>query len=720
MRETLSKIAALPRRIVRNTSVVTRLSLVVLLVALVSLVVTSVVGLQRGSDLADDVLREGLTATGAARANQVERYVRGLERAAAAQAISPTTVEAIEAFTEAYRELNADDPSAADQAVVDQYYVDVVAPELSAVRGRPVSAASLVPQAPAAVYLQAKYVVPGVDDASLLDDAGDGSRWSELHNTLHQTFSEVAIQSEVDDLYLIEPVNNTVVYSTAKDIDFATSLLTGPQSGSALAVLLNSFDDSPAAGDTKIADFTSYTAAGGTPSAFVVSPVIADGALAGYVALRVSPERINSITTNDGSWTGDGDTGQTYVVARDDLLRSDARAFVEDPNGYLDAVRAAGAASDDQIRLMRRFGTTVLFQPVDDADARAALDDPPGLVETTSYLGAEVLQARRPLDIEGLDWAMIAEVDQSEIEQPVVEFARNLLIAIALFLVGITFLAVRWSNRLLAPVRVISANLRAVRAGGVADEGSPAMQLPAGSANEFGELAGDIDTMLVTLAERNADARSRANERLRLLRRLLPPQAAQRAEAGEHDVIDQVANATVAVVVVRGLGRLLRSGSRDGARDLLDRFVEEADALAKQRGLERIRLTGDAYFAGCGTVRPHIDHAARAVAFVLDLRQLVLDLADDGGLPISISAGVDSGPVTVGLTGGSGLVYDAWGATVTRAAALARRATADTIVVSAACRTQLPPTFETDEAGLAGLEDALLVTGRAADAEAAR
>ena len=74
---------------------------------------------------------------------------------------------------------------------------------------------------------------------------------------------------------------------------------------------------------------------------------------------------------------------------------------------------------------------------------------------------------------------------------------------------------------------------------------------------------------------------------------------------------------------------MLATHSADEARHLLDHFVEEADALAKQRGLERIRLTGDAYFAACGTVRPYIDHAVRTVAFVLDVRDLLRDLADD-------------------------------------------------------------------------------------------
>jgi class 3 adenylate cyclase len=683
------------RRLVRDNSVATRLSLVVLLVALISLVITSTVALLRAGELADDVLQERLESLGAARADQVEQYFRSVERSANLEAISPHTATAIGDLAGAYQELQDGGPSRDDTEAVEEYYRDVVVPELAAVRGRPVSVAGVIPRQPAAVHLQANYVVPSDDGAAPLADAGDASRWSELHATLNPSYQELAIQAGVDDLYLIEPNDKTIVYSTAKGNDFGTSLGTGPYSGSALAVLINSFGDQPEPGAARIADFTSYPAAGDEPSLFIAGPVVADGALAGFVAFRIGPEPVSSITTDGGSWIGQGDTGETYVVARDDFMRTDARGFVEDERSFLTAVIDAGTTTEMQTRSMATFGTTVLFQQIDNEDVDDALDEEPSLVNATNYLGREVLQARRALEIEGLEWAMIVEVERVEIEQPIVDFIRNLLVAIAVFLVVITFFAVRWSDRLVQPLRIISSRLRVVRAGGEIEEGTSSALLPAGSPKEFKDLAGDIDTMLETLAARNADVEERTAERRELLRRILPPQVAQRAEAGERDVVDQVANATVAVVVITGLGPLLRAGTAD-ARSLLDRFVEEADAVARQRGLERIRLTGDAYFAACGTARPHIDHAVRAVQFVLDVREIIRDLNDiDQG--ISISAGVDSGPVTVGLTGGSGLVYDAWGSTVQRAADLARRSGPNEVLVAAAARSQLGSTFVIDD-----------------------
>ena len=514
----------------------------------------------------------------------------------------------------------------------------------------------------------------------------------------------------VDDLYLIEPVNNIIVYSVTKDIDFSTSLQTGPHSGSALASLINSFPQDPQPGIASIADYSRYGAAGDAPSAFITSPVIADGRLAGYVAIRVGSDQLSSITTTDGSWQSLGDTGETYLVGSDNLMRSDARSFIEDQETYLREVSEAQSANEGQLRSMKQLGTTALFQSANDDDVEATLRSGTRMTDTTNYLDADVLSSQRALDVDGLDWVLFAEVERQEVDQPIEDFVRNLLIAIALFIVAITFLSVRWADRLVDPLRVISNQLRSVRLGGESDAGASTAALPDTSPTEFVDLAGDIDTMLATLTAQNRAAAERASERGALLRRVLPAQIVKRAEAGERDVLDQVANATVAVVVIRGLGSLMRDGSTAAARDLLDDFIGEADALAKQHGLDRIRLTGDAYVAACGTVRPHLDHGQRAAAFVLDMRDLIDDLAG-GNDSIQIGAGLDSGPVTIGLTGGSRLVYDSWGPTVRNATELARRATSGEVLVSMTTRSLLPSSLLTEDT--AGSEQSAALLRRA-------
>ncbi len=559
-----------------------------------------------------------------------------------------------------------------------------MAPELSEARGRPVNPASLIPTSAAGIALQAQYVVPVDDGAARPVDAD----WSALHDPLDDSLREFALQAGFDDFYLIEPTVHVVVYSTSKDIDFATSLRGGPHSGSQLASLTYELADDPEPGDVAIRDFAAYAPAGDRPSAFVGAPVFDDGDLAGFVVGRFSPEVLTAIMTNDEQWGGLGDTGETYVVASDTWMRSDSRQFLEDRAAFFDEVEAAGTADADEIRSMQVLGTTVLFQPIDYREVDSAFAGETGVDEVTNYLGREVISTTRLLDIDGLQWAVFTEADTAEIEAPIDQFNRNLLVAIAVFIVVVTFLAVRWADRLLEPLRVISSRLRAIRDGGADTQRTT---IPARSAAEFAELSDDIDTMIATLQRRTDAARQRADERRLVMRRLLPASIAERAEAGDRDVVEQIATATVAVVVIGGLGALVTDGSPDRARELLDRFVDEADDLAAERGLDRVQLTGDAYVAACGVSRPHLDHAARAAAFVLDVRDALRDLDPDREL--FVQAGLAVGPITVGLTGGDRLIHDTWGATVQRATDLARTARSGQVLVSDECVALLASTY---------------------------
>lgn len=685
---------------VRNVSVASRLALVVVLVALVSVVVTSIVGLDRGRSLANDEIEKQLTAIGASRADEVERYIAGLERAVRGTALTPRPAAAIAAFSARFRELAAEPVRSRDETLVDEYYRDVVAPELSEARGRPVNPAGLIPISPAGVTLQARYVVPVAEDGP---ERSGGDDWATLHDSLDDSFREFALQAGFDDFFLIEPTSHVVVYSTAKNIDFATSLRGGPHSGSQLASLTYELADDPAPGDVAIRDFAAYAPAGDRPRAFIGSPVFADGDLAGFVVGRISPERLTDIMTNDQQWGGGSEVGETYVVASDTLMRSDSRLFLEDRAAFFDAVESAGTADADEIGSMQFFGTTVLFQPIDYRQVDAAFAGESGVVEGTNYLGREVISTTRLLDIDGLEWSVFAEAETAEIEAPIDQFNRNLLVAIAVFIVVVTFIAVRWADRLLEPLRIISTRLRAIRGGGADTQ---LTELPARSAAEFVELSDDIDTMIATLQHRTDAARRRADERRQVMRRLLPASIAERAEAGDRDVVEQIATATVAVVVIGGLGALVTDGDPDRARELLDRFVEEADDLVAERGLDRVQLTGDAYVAACGVSRPHLDHAARAAAFVLEVREALRDLDPDQEL--FVQAGLAVGPITVGLTGGNRLIHDTWGATIQRATDLARTARAGQILVSDECVAMLASAYRFESGDR---DDVMLLSG---------
>ncbi len=715
-------------RFLANVSIATRLALVALLVTLISLGVAAVAGLRRGNQLADSLIESRLVTISASRGDEIERYVASVRNEISGLAASPGAIDAIERLGSAYDRLSTPSLTTTEFSDLSEYYVETVVPALETVRGTRVGVSALLPTQPAAVRLQTAYSVPkrGIrgqpSNPVLVVDAGDGSAYSEVHSTVHPIYGPIAFRSGLDDLFLVDARNNSVVYSVNKRVDFGTNLEVGPLSGTALANLVSAVGDDPRPGSSQLVDFAPYAPLADRPLAFVASPVIGPGGvLVGFVVGALSTTAFDSIVTADAKFTDLGDTGETYLAGQDGTMRTIARPFVEQRTAFLaEPDPDSGTTSnltDEQRRRMRATGTTALVQTVNRRVLTAATDGP-GVAATINYQGLDVMTSYRPLQIDGVDWVVFTDVGADESALPVEDYARDLLFAIAIFVVVVTFIVVRWANKIIAPIRIIAGRLRVVRSG--SDAAGTEFELPSTSPDEYLALSHIIDDMLRQLDDRRADITARADERAALLRQFLPLAVAQRSERGAGDVLDHVNDATVVVLALHGLGRLLDQLDVARVRQVLADVVDELDALAGDCGLERVRVNGDGYVAVCGVTRPYLDHAQRSVAFALEGRQLVTELASELGNGIDVSGGVDSGPVSVGLTGRGGLVYDAWGTAVSGASDLARRSAPGAIMVSPTIRSRLPEDVEVTTAGREGEAVAVSRSAAAVSSEASR
>ena len=231
-----------------------------------------------------------------------------------------------------------------------------------------------------------------------LADAGDGSAYSALHAERRDRVEDFLEIHDYYDLFMIDPDGN-VLYSYFKEPDFGTNLRTGPYAESGLARV---FEESVAArdgGHVAFADFARYAPSGDAPSAFVGSPVHDDdGRVLGVLAAQISAEAVNQIMRFD---EGMGETGETYVVGEDLLMRSDSR--FSDPS-------------------------TILEQTVDTESVRRAFAGETGVNEIVDYRGEDVLSAFGLMDLEGLRWAVVAEKDTAEILAPARALRRTLLL----------------------------------------------------------------------------------------------------------------------------------------------------------------------------------------------------------------------------------------------------------------------------------------------------
>jgi class 3 adenylate cyclase len=598
-------------------------------------------------------------------------------------------IEEFSAAIEPLASLSAADVADPRQELLEAYETRYFEPLRSA--GQVVQVRDILTDDPAALYLQGAYSVPRppVTEAATVNDAGDGSDWSSVHALFHPVYRTAAREGGLRDVYLVDSASERIVYSSAKGPDLGTSLAVGPYSGTVVA---RAADAAVAAGEAVATDLSFYRGAPDGPIGAASAPVRdGGGAIVGAVVVTYDAEVLTDAMSDlveaftlDETVSG----GDLYLFGPDGTTRSDPQSFLADAVAYLDGATEAGVLTDEDRERVERAGTTVLVQPAVDGTVNAARDGDVEPMTGIGISGTDVVVGTEPIEDEDVTWYVARELDGVQAASTVSAFQRILLVGSAVFVVVLAFVSVAWSTWFLKPVRVISQRLaRATRADFSELEPEP-VAVPDRSSIELHGLADSLTSMGEILSHDQRAVRDARAERLAVLRRMLPESIAARVGRGDLDTIEQVPHATVAVVVVLGLGDLLSADPSEGRR-VVDTLHAEIDDIAVAHGLDRIAVVGDAYFAACGHDQPYIDHAPRAVAFAAEVAEAVQATAAEGHL-LRAATAVATGPVTVGMSGRDQMVYDVWGPTVASAHTLARCARGGEVLVTDRTKDRLP------------------------------
>ncbi|HIJ77994.1 MAG: methyl-accepting chemotaxis protein [Desulfobulbaceae bacterium] len=190
------------------------------------------------------------------------------------------------------------------------------------------------------------------------------------------------------DLFLIAP-DGHCFYTVAKEADYNTNFVNGKYASSNLGSLVKKVLQTKQYG---MADFAPYAASNNEPCSFIAQPVVSKDGVEMVVALQVSLGAINKIMQQRD---GMGQSGESYLVGPDKLMRSDS--FLDPTNHSVKASFANPSVGS-----------------VDTEAAREALSGRAGARIIQDYNDNPVLSVFAPLDLGGLTWAVIAEIDESE------------------------------------------------------------------------------------------------------------------------------------------------------------------------------------------------------------------------------------------------------------------------------------------------------------------
>ena len=661
-------------------SIKSRLILMLLFVTLLSSLVIGYLGWSNGRRALNEASFNQLTGMRSVQAQQIETYFDTMFSQTRTLAENRMLVNAMKQFREGYevgiyRSLTNEQNDA-----VTAYYDDEFVPRLAdSVENMPLSIVYR-PRRSVASYFQYHYMAanpfPLGQKDEMATSQGDTTIYNRFHEFYHPIFRNLLLEFRYYDIFLIDIDTGNVVYSVYKETDFATSLREGPYRETGLGVLASRITEEPEHGVVTVVDFRPYAPSYAAPAAFIGAPIFDGTEAVGILAMQISTEEIDRVMTNSSNWknNGLGETGESYLVGPDRLMRSASRLFIEDEQAYYDQLVSYGV-SESTAESIEHFGTTILMQPVASNSVVNAFNDIEGTHLTTNYLGQPVLSSYAPLDIPGLDWVIVSEMTQDEAFRPTFNLQRNILIWSVVLVLVVAFLAIMLSRYFVRPIEKLTAGVKALSAG------EEDVTINIASDDEFGDLARNFNDMVANMRQQSALIEKKNLENERLLLNILPAAFADRMRAGER-IADRLQQVSVVYVHIFGFATLAQRSGAEESADHLNLLIDRFDDAAEKYGVERVKTIGDTYVAACGLTTPRLDHAKRTVDFAIEAFKILQQFDVDTGEKLTMKVGIDSGAVISGVVGTKQFNHELWGETVDVANRIHTEATPDHILMT--------------------------------------
>jgi methyl-accepting chemotaxis protein len=599
-----------------------------LFLAIIPVAVTSVMlgreSLRQGRAALEAQAREALIAQRAAKAAQITDYFDTLSNQAQVLAASPEVINAMRELPAAFDNSVisiADLP--AERARLARYYVtDFMQEYEKRNTGRKLDMAATVAQlTDLAMNLQYQYIAANPNPLgakNTLDRANDGSRYSELHGQLHPFLRTALRQFGLYDIYLVDPRTGNIVYTSSKQLDFATSLVSGPYSKTRLADAFRQTWALERAGQVALSEFGEYLPSYNDQAAFLGTPVFDSGKKIGVLIVQVPIDKINAVMTSDGKWKeqGLGDTGETYLVsAADGTPRSIARQAVEDIGSYAKSVGDAGFARG-VVNAISMKGTGIGLVPIKTQATKDVFEKgQAGFGVYPNYVNVPVLGAYAPLSVLGLRWAIVAEIQSAEALAPVARVREKVIIwsvgiFVGLILLGL-FIAFGLLRSVTRPITRIQDTVTAIANG----DFNARSQL--GGDDEFGQLSRAFDNLLDDRVARLAEA-ERENEDLNNSVVQLLQAVAQLSNK------DLTAKAPVSANVIGTVSDSINLLAHETGR-----VLSEVTSIASQVKLstERVKRQAESVNATAAAERSDVERASENLANANKVMTQVAELA---------------------------------------------------------------------------------------------
>jgi methyl-accepting chemotaxis protein len=320
--------------------------------------------------------------------------------------------------------------------------------------------------------------------------AKQASDYNKYHGLYHPHIRDYLQKFQYYDIFLVDHVTGDIIYSVYKELDYTTSLIDGPYANSGIGQAFKMVKDSSDPNAVGLVDFASYSPSYEAPASFIASPIFDQGKKLGVLIFQMPIDPINEIMTHEQQWktSGLGDSGETYLVGNDFTMRSMSRFLIEDTEAYLQLLQEL-SVPESVVSEIRSKATSIGLQPVKTVGTKAALEGETGFQSFLDYRGIKVLSAYQPIKVDGLNWAIMSEIDDKEAFAPTAQLKSivilNSAIIIAITSVLAAVIGFFFALRTIEPINTTVTMLRDIAEG----KGDLTQRLADDRRDELGDLA---------------------------------------------------------------------------------------------------------------------------------------------------------------------------------------------------------------------------------------
>jgi len=426
---------------------------VLLIAGLVPMVVVSLIALSVAKTEVRQQAFDQLAAVRDIKADAIKRHFETAELQLRTQAANADVAKAMSQFSRSFSRLEKTDGVLESEipkfrAELLNYYESQFGKEYQTRNdGKAVDVSPLMDGFESNTLIaQYKYIAANenaLGEKHLADYASGVSTYHNTHASYHLSFRNFLETFGYYDIFLVDINTGNIVYSVFKELDYGTSLISGPYKDTNFARAFRRAAQMQQ-GEVAFEDFEPYRPSYDAPASFIASPIYRRGKAIGVLIFQNPIEPVNEIM---GQRSGMGATGESYLVGEDLLMRSDSYL---DPEGH--SVSASFAHPESGA--------------VDTEATNLAFSGETGEKIIVDYNGNPVLSAYTTIGINGVTWAVLAEIDVAEAFAGVNKLQWGVLVCILFAALAIAVFAIYVSKLVSAPIIQLSRDIVAVERSG--------------------------------------------------------------------------------------------------------------------------------------------------------------------------------------------------------------------------------------------------------------